>query len=548
MGQSTSSTTILQNDGSNFTIVAGSEWGQLKTVIKGESGEGYDDDWVENDYIRLVREQGGVFINDSFLPLWNVEKGAIFLDGGYGSSKTTFVITRLLIKAMENKYFRCYYGRQKKTEARNLHSNIITEIKRNGWQDKFQYSETPTGSPEILCRANNNKFILFGCDDVDSLKGWDNPTDVLLDECNQVEWAAFGMIITRLRGSGYPTIFYGCFNNCDVLPDHWLRKYIYGDENPDSKSEKLLLDAIRKVNLIKHHSTYLDNYFQNPANYYYKLVVKANGDEELIKAYCEGAWGVNMSVQPYYKHFRTSEHVQECCYDPDIDLYFSFDENVNPYMPCLILQVFGNNICCIDEIAAESPNNTYRWVCEQLIDRYRGHRAKVFIFGDATSKKEDVKLEKGQNLYTLICDYLAIFRPILRVPDINPNNKVRGEFINTVFKLRFAGLSIMVDPRCSHMIEDFKNCPEDPDGKGKQKLREKVNGTKGVQRWGHFGDCFDYFICEQFMWAYLQFQNGVVSHPPTSGGRVVNNSLSHAEKAINYEQKEENNKKTTGLF
>src|SRR5690606_726059 len=132
-----------------------------------------------------------------FLELWYKTKGLMFLAGGYGSSKTTYVITRLLIKCMENEKFKCFYGRLKKTEAVQLHSNIIREIERNGWEKYFKYSIEPTGSKTITCTKNGHKFELFGCDDPASLKGWDNPTDVFVDEINQIDFKTFGMINTR---------------------------------------------------------------------------------------------------------------------------------------------------------------------------------------------------------------------------------------------------------------------------------------------------------------------------------------------------------------
>lgn len=519
--------------GGKYYLVRGSYWSKIKTVIPGTSatpekpeGEKYDESWAENDATKEVRSQNGIYVNDKFLELWDEVRGIMFLAGGYGSSKTTYVITRLLVKCMENEYFRCYYGRQKKTEAGELKSNIITEIKRNGWQDLFDFSEKPNGTNTIIHKETGNMFKLFGCDDVDSLKGIDNPTDIVVDEINQISFEAFGMLFTRLRGSGYVTQMIGMFNNCDVFPDHWLRKFIYGNENSADKKEQRTLEALRKNNIVRHHSDYLDNHFQNPDDYYYKLVTKANGDEDKIQAYCKGEWGIVLNSQPYYKRFDSKIHINhDKVYDPKLPLHLSWDENVNPYLPLLIIQVVGNEARIIDEITAENPFNELEWVCGEVCRRYEGHDRGMYIYGDATSRKEDVKLEKGKNYFTLICQYLKEFNPVLCVPDSNPNNKLRGDFINGVFGINYAELSITVYYMCQKTIEDLIHCQEDPKNGGKLKDRVMVKGIRGVQKYGHLGDCLDYFAC--FFWSsqYMLYQSGTVTYNVRGGTRVVKNSI-----------------------
>jgi hypothetical protein len=513
----------------NYHIAKGSDWRYLMKITNPDDppeNHIYDD----TDMITGLRKVGGIFVNDQFIPLWNRTTGLLVMYGGYGSSKTTYAVTRALVKCMENKYYRCYYGRQKIKEANELHSNIITEIKRNGWEDKFKYSEEPTGVKKIICRANGNSFILFGCDDVASLKGWDNPTDIIIDEVNQISFEAFGMMLTRLRNPSNETQLTMMFNNCDVLPDHWLVKYIFGTDQSDSPEEKIILESLKVLNIIRHHSIYLDNHFQNHAKYKASLSLQAGGDAEKVEAYLEGKWGAKLNDQPHYKQFKYNKHVAQAQeldkfeYNPALPLEFSWDENVNPYLPVLIAQVYGNEVRFIDEIAAENPFNSLDWVCSEIMRRYPLHRAGINIYGDATSKKEDVKQEKNVNLFTLIEGYLAPMFPRTRVPESNPNNAVRQNFLNVIFGMSYGGITIKFHPRCKKAINDVQNCPESPKGGGlKDKSTSMVKGVRGVQVWGHFSDCMDYFICEYFKWAYIMFQNKQISNPPAGGGRVVKN-------------------------
>lgn len=514
------------NHESKYKIISGTDWQFIKDTLPGLSGQPYDEIWVENEYIKMLRDYDGIFINDTFLDLIHITQGLLFLAGGYGSSKTTYAITRLLLKCMENKYFKCFYGRQHKTTARELHDNIIREIKRNGWEKDFDFSEKPNGTTDIVYIPNGNMFRLFGCDDDESLKGIDNPTDIFVDEVNQLTFESFGMLVSRLRTPGSELQFTCCFNNCDVYEDHWIYKYIYIGEEPKDNKEKLIVDTLKKMNLVKHHSKYTDNKFVNPEQYLQTLILKAAADPDKIKAYCEGAWGVRLNSQPYYKQFKYDKHVFEnISYNPKLPLYVSFDENANPYLPVLLCQVDGLDVLVIDEIAAENPNNTLEYVCEVIKQRYPDHRSGMFICGDATSKKQDVKLEKGQNLFTLAATYLKKYDPVLMIDDSNPSNSMRGKFINVVFATNYGGLHIKVASECSRMIADFQNCMEDPKGKGKDKTTKKINGIRGVQEYGHFGDAFDYFICSALAHVYLLYQAGDTTHMVSGGSRVVNNAM-----------------------
>lgn len=517
-----------------YRIVPASKWAKLKTVIPDESGAPEMELWCENDDIKFIRQAHGIFINDAFLELWDYDGSLLFLDGAYGSSKTTYAITRLLVKCMSQPKFNCFYGRAVYAKAAQLHENIIEEIKRNGWEAYFDYSIKPNGTKQIFYKGlgessigYGNKFNMFGCDEDESIKGWNNPTDILLDEVNQIEFSTFGMLYTRLRTPGVKTQFIGCFNNCDVRDGHWIKDYIYGVGDGQTENDARLLKSLKRSRIRTHHSIYTDNLFQNPAMYYDKLVTKAGGDERLIEAYCNGGWGIELNAQPYYKFFSELEHKRYVGYDPKLALAFIFDENVNPYFPTLVAQRCGNEFRFIDEICGKNPYNTLEWVTAEFTRRYEGHACELEIYGDATSKKEDVSKEKGQNLFTMAAAYLKDFDPVIRVSDKNPNNSVRQRFINLIFKQQYGGLSIVVSPKCVNLLRDLKHVMEDGKKENaghKDKSRKMVDGVRSVQELGHLGDCLDYFICESEINMFQRFQYGGATYAISSGGRMVRNS------------------------
>ena len=489
-------------------------------------------EWVRypEDVEASMRGIGGFPVNDAFIPIWNrpdtLKREFLILYGTYGSSKTTDRVQELIFECLTSKYFKCYYGRNIFDLAKKeLHSLIVTNIKRLGLEQYFDFSEKSNGSKDIRCTINSNIFKPFGCDDEASIKGWDDPTHILVDELDQIEYSVFVMLFTRLRKKDARKCFIGCFNNCDVTEDHWipaifLNKEIEAVDERGNKIEKRIFE---------HFSLFTDNYFLDQEDYRNGLIEAYKHDPDRLNAVLTGQWGSKANTSPFYKNFRQNHHVGTADYDPTLCLHVSFDENSNPYLPFGIFQCRGNNIYCIDEIAAKNPNNTLRWVCSEIIRRYGptglDHQAGMIIYGDATSIKQDVKMEKGKDVFVLCKEYLTHFRPKLRVNRSNPNVAMRQNFINDILGSGIYGLNITISRKCKHMIADLINTAEAPDGNGKDKTKITVEGVRGVQRWGHFTDLMDYFICEAYSKYYGMFKSGGKKHTWIMQKRQAHNSF-----------------------
>jgi len=225
-------------------------------------------------------------------------------------------------------------------------------------------------------------------------------------------------------------------------------------------------------------------------------------DYNFYRIYALGEWGKVGLGTEFYKHFDYKRHVKpNIKYSATKPLHITFDENVNPYLTMGIWQTGGDNIYKIDEIALRNPRNTLRILCDEFRMRYPIYRCNngLFIYGDRTSNKEDVKLEKGENFYNLVFRYLNDYNPKLRLPSKNPSVSKRGKFINEVL---FDGLhgqvSILYSPVCVETIKDLNYVKEAPDGtKLKEYSRDPDTKIK-FEKYGHMSDADDYFICEYF--------------------------------------------------
>lgn len=210
----------------------------------------------------------------------------------------------------------------------------------------------------------------------------------------------------------------------------------------------------------------------------------------------------------FYKCFNRKENTAEVKYNPSIPLHISWDFNVNPFVTCCVWQIQGKHATQIDEICLPSPNNKTEDTCSEFIRRYRGHNAGLFIYGDPSGKQEDTRTEKGFNDYVIIRQFLAAFRPTLRVANAAPPVKTRGDFINTVFEKGIYGLKFTIGVNCKNSINDYIYLKEASDG---TKLKEKVkNNDTGVtyEKYGHPSDANDYLLCYAFAGEFALYQKG----------------------------------------
>lgn len=233
--------------------------------------------------------------------------------------------------------------------------------------------------------------------------------------------------------------------------------------------------------------------------------------------FVDGDWNVtNKTGAEFYRSFTMQKNTiandinrstgRPELYDPDLPIHISFDENVNPYITATVWQIFEPSdrfgvpegtkrvFVQIDEFCLEQPDNKIDTLSDRIKLKYSGHVGGVFIYGDATSKKDDVKMSVGENLFTMILSRLREWHPIERVPASNPSVAMRGNYLNSVFEVDFAGNVILIGLNCRNSVADYLNVKIDSDG-SKKKTRE-TNSSTGVsfERFGHTSDANDYFL------------------------------------------------------
>jgi hypothetical protein len=436
----------------------------------------------------------------------------IFPYGGSSSSKTYSVSQRIVVYMMEGKRNNSFVF--KKVSAKiddTIFATFKTIISDWGLNEYFKIQKhfieyKPTGS-----------FTTFsGLDDADKVKGLEGYKKIFVDELDQIDFYDWQQLETRLRGQKNQQII-AAFNPVSELS--FVKVEIFDKEVfSDVPCDYVDLKQINKDGDMVVLRT----------NYLYNIWICGDGkgggfiDKHAIKKfekfrltdinhyniYCLGHWGKLRTGGEFLKQFKSEKHVGEFAYNQNLPLHISFDENVLPYLTCNVFQVENGNLRQIDEIMLKDPLNTLKDTCEEFMKRYGNNPHGLFIYGDSTSKKQDTKLQKGQNFYLLIKGYLSKLKPIFRVPKANPSVLMSRNFTNDLLAGQIEGITFAVDSRCRNSINDYQYCTEDAEGKvNKKVIRDKINNTS-YQEFGHCVDCLRYIITALFLDKYKKFQRG----------------------------------------
>lgn len=440
----------------------------------------------------------------------------VFIYGGKQSSKTVTICQYLAKRGIEkgesSMLFRKESARVKTTIKKSFSLGVETTRLKEAWitQDR-----------EFKC-INGSEAILMGLESEEKAKGVEGYSYCLFDELNQFELDEYSQADLSLRGEK-AKLFFATWN--PVSKNSWVKTHLVDTyEWLETKYRLPSKHSFVKVSecgtaiLIKTH--YKDNYWcvGSPCGTYgyvdektinkYKKLKNTNYNKYKINAL--GEWGNANKGGEFYKEFKPEIHIhssQKKQYNKDLPLHISFDENVNPYLSLSVYQAKGLSSWKIDEICLEHPKNTLSHTLTEFKRRYKPNRETIFIYGDRTSLKQDTKLQKGQNFFSIIEDNLKQSNYITsrRLPSRNPSVSSRGNFINLIFSENIFGIEYTISDTCLKTIDDYECVKEASDGtKLKEKTKHPVTKVT-YEKYGHLTDTDDYFICEYYKIQYNKY-------------------------------------------
>ena len=462
----------------------------------------------------------------------------VLVYGGKSSAKTVSICQALTKE--------CYVHGINAIAFRKESTIIPTTLKKSfilAINSQYLYTAFDKMDRRFACRSNigtASEIVMKGLDDSEKAKGIESYKYIYLDELNQFEHVEFEQFNLSLRGIEGQKIF-ASWNPVDE--NSWVKtdlvdnyQFIDTDWRLPCENSFVKISPCKKVILIK--TTYEDNYWivGSPENDYgykdenliseYKALAFTNANSYKVNVL--GEWGKTVFGGEFLKQWRSEKHTGVYPYNPDLAVHLIFDENVNPYFPCGIFQVDNDqkSIFLIHNIALKNPENTTHSMCREITRKLHEwkHEGVVFIGGDATSQKDDVKQEKGHDLFRLLMNDLTEFKPRRAVLHSNPSVKMSAEFLNSILENEEQGLRFRVDIKCRTAILDYENTKEDKNGKVDKKTVTDPVTKVSYQPYGHFVDLTRYFICYTFANEYLNYQRGGKVSIPTVGKNYSKNS------------------------
>jgi len=460
-------------------------------------------------------------VNPPFAALFLCMDRYIVLWGGRGSGKTHAVVMKIIYMMLTEPYFKGILIRKVyETIKESQYESIKATIEDLGLDSLFEFRVSPL---TITC-INGNRLIARGCDKVDKIKGVKDPSFVWYEEGNEMTEEDFITVTSTVRSSK-ARYLQECFSfnpesDEPDFHDFWIYKRFFSDTNEKTFNTTIEVEIEGKIetyNVNVIHSTYKDNkHLPGSIRVIYEDYKRTN--PHYYEVYTLGFWGNKEVGNRFYKTF-TLNNVKQTYYDETLPLHISLDENVNPYLTLTVHQARGFHIYQIGEICLKTPKNTVRATCEEFVKQYRNHKEGLYIYGDRTSKKQDTKLEKGENFFTLVANHLRQYNPTTRLPNQNPGVKSRGEFINEIFAGKIEDVDIIIGENCTNTTADYLYLKEAADGtKFKEKTTDKISKVR-YEKYGHTSDANEYLYCEILKPQFKQFLTGGVIKKATFGAR-----------------------------
>lgn len=426
-----------------------------------------------------------------------------FLYGGSSSGKTYSVVQAILIKVLIEGADAIIFKKTRSAITNSIYKDFVIAVKQLKLDSYFEIMANSV-------RCTNGAAIVFaGLDDPEKIKGIAGFKYIIFDEITEGTYEDFKQLSIRMRGIKNQK-FIGMFN--PVSEVHWIKEKLYDtlplaqiDNSLDGTYKTKVIDVVRHDRYIWIRSSYLNNYYVSGCEEGWGFKDESAmkrfdelkfSDYNYYRVYALAEWGKISEGNEFYKNFRRDNHVEKLTIDHSLPLHISFDENVRPFFPMTVMQTSDKTIKVIDEIIGINPNNNYISVCKQFAKKYSDFkRNKIFLYGDATSKRADARTEKGYNLFQMIKEELTQLGFVditVKVNNANPSVSMSGVYINRIL----AGVqkyTLLINEDCKNTIADFTYLKEDKDG---GMLKEKAKDSDGYpcEKYGHCSDSVRYML------------------------------------------------------
>ena len=268
----------------------------------------------------------------------NWEYKNYFLVGGYGSSKSYHVVSKIMLKLLQEKR-KCLVVREVFDTHRDSTYSLFMEIAEKMGIDTDKCFKT---SPLSAKLPNGSTIIFKGMDKPAKLKSINDVSIIWLEECSEVKYEGYKELLGRLRHMKVSNHIICSTNPIDE--GNWTYKHFFKDE----ENNNIVLDdailysdrIVIKDNTYYHHSTCDDNYYL-PSDYREELEKMKEYDPDLYRVARLGRYGVNgVKVLPQFEVMDEADMMNRIANIPSrwyfYGMDFGFETSYNALMSVVV--------------------------------------------------------------------------------------------------------------------------------------------------------------------------------------------------------------------
>ena len=423
-----------------------------------------------------------VAYNPKFEELFTNESFYKILYGSAGSGKSYAVAQHIIKRCVREKGHHVWAFRKVSTYVtESVYGTLVDVIDSFGVREYFSFNNTM----RIIKCINGNQINCVGLDEPEKIKSIRKMTIAWIEEATEFNERDIDQVDLRMRGKTdlYREMILS-FNPISEL--HWIKKKYFDSPVPGIAKNLWIL-----------HSDFRDNLYLDD-EYIDRLINMHSHDPNNYRVYVLGNWGKIITGSEYYKNFKENKHVKPNEYDPVLPIHISFDFNVIPYMAVSIWQVRSvkstHFIWGVGEIRLTSPRNSTEDMCYEILEKW-GNNAGILLYGDATGRAR--KTSSKRTDYMIIEQILGHKIIEIRVPRSNPLPQDRHTFMNRMLFGTFP-IDFSVDVDMKYTIQDMTHVLEDGERRKIKETGKDAVSKRTYEKYGHFSDSVDYFMCELF--------------------------------------------------
>lgn len=381
-----------------------------------------------------------------YLPLLQMDNGkynTFAITGGRGSLKTGHVCRAVLCQMLKSKKRVAVFRETKISTEESLSVELKNLIDKEFAGRHFEYTKN-----RITNTKNGSELFFMGLQDKnqnsrENLKGLAQIDILIIDEAQTITYAVWQILLKTIRKEG--AVLIAIYNR--IEEDLPVEQALFLDYDNMKAPQKTYFVEVNYPEIQKF-GILSEKFIE------YAELVKQNKPDEYERDYLNKPKGANVAkVVKYWSADNINDKIR---FVPDLDIYWSLDFNVNPFMSTLA-HFDGKKFFVFDELVLN--NVITQDVVDEFVRRYPPDTVKgvIQICGDASGKYR--KTQSKYSDYAIIINTLAKagYHYKLNLRNFNPPVLARINAFNKQVYTDAGERNVLVHPQCKWLIYNMKN-------------------------------------------------------------------------------------------